>query len=289
MKHPPIATYCTLIDMAMAEDHGTGDVTSALLFPEPVSTEAHLVTRETLVICGMTVAQAVLSRYHPQLHLTVLKEDGQSVGRGEALARITGPLVPMLAAERVVLNFLQRLCGIATVTRHYVDSVAETGVKIYDTRKTTPGWRYLEKYAVRCGGGYNHRMGLYDGVLIKDNHLAEFGNTLQERLLRLVEQAHAVEGVQFIEVEVDGLDQLEQVLAVPGIDIVLLDNMDETRMREAVAMRDQTRGNEDGPLLEASGGITLDNVAAAARSGVERIAIGALTHSARAMDIGLDR
>ena len=275
--------------MAMAEDRGTGDVTSELLFSEPVSVEARLVAREPLVVCGMTVAQDVLSHYDPQLQLKVLAEDGQSVAAGGRLADITGPLVPMLAAERVVLNFLQRLCGIATLTRHYVDLVAGTEAKIYDTRKTTPGWRSLEKYAVCCGGGCNHRMGLYDGVLIKDNHLAEFGNDLQNRLLILVKQAHAFEGIHFIEVEVDSLGQLQQVLTVPGIDIVLLDNMDEACMREAVALRDQAGGVQGEPLLEASGGITLANVATVAGSGVDRIAIGALTHSAQAIDIGLDR
>ena len=211
MKQPDKEGYRSLIAMAMAEDRGPGDITSELLFKDPTAAEARVVAREPLVVCGLAVVQEVLAQYDPQLILQALAEDGQCVAEGDVLARIAGPLVPMLAAERVLLNFLQRLCGIATLTRQYVRLVEGTAARIYDTRKTTPGWRSLEKYAVRCGGGYNHRMGLYDGVLIKDNHLAEFGNHLQDRLQALVKQAKALQGGQFIEVEVDGLDQLQQV------------------------------------------------------------------------------
>jgi nicotinate-nucleotide pyrophosphorylase (carboxylating) len=196
----------------------------------------------------------------------------------------------MLSAERVMLNFLQRLSGIASTTNKYVQAIRGTNAKIYDTRKTLPGWRLLEKYAVRCGGGNNHRLGLYDGILIKDNHLAELGRDFRARLKAIVKEALALKGVKFIAVEVDHVDdQLNYVLEVPGIDIVLLDNMGQWQLQHAVEVRDRMCGKGAKPWLEASGNITLNNVAAVARSGVDRIAIGAITHSAGIVDIGLDR
>jgi len=196
----------------------------------------------------------------------------------------------MLTAERVMLNFLQRLSGIATTTRKYVWAVQGTKAKIYDTRKTMPGWRILEKYAVRCGGGYNHRLGLYDGILIKDNHLAQLGRNFASKLRRIVSKAKKVKGVKFVAVEVDHVDhQLNHVLRIPGIDIVLLDNMGQWQLKHAVEMRNDMCGKNKRPLLEASGNITLDNVSAIAQCGIDRIAVGAITHSAAAADIGLDR
>ena len=283
-----IKTIVPLIVMAIAEDRGSGDVTSELLFKGSVNARARIVAREDLIVCGMDLVHEVLCQYDDQLKLEILTRDGQFVPKQAVMAVIEGPLTSILSAERVVLNFLQRLCGIATLTGKYVQMVQHTKAKIYDTRKTTPAWRVLEKYAVRCGGAYNHRMGLYDGVLIKDNHLAEFADSIPERLTELVQRASALEQVKFFEVEVDCIDQLVQVLEVSGIDIVLLDNMDESQMREAVLLRDKICKSAQ-PLLEASGGITLDNLAAAADTGVDRIAVGAITHSAIAVDIGLDR
>ena len=196
----------------------------------------------------------------------------------------------MLSAERVMLNFLQRLSGISTTTNKYVRAIQGTKARIYDTRKTMPGWRLLEKYAVRCGGGYNHRLGLYDGILIKDNHLAEFGEHFQQKLREIVTDAKKVKGVKFVAVEVDHVDhQLNYVLEIPGIDIVLLDNMGQWQLKHAVEMRDEMCGKNKKPLLEASGNITLSNVSAIAQCGIDRIAVGAITHSAKAVDIGLDR
>ena len=196
----------------------------------------------------------------------------------------------MLAAERTLLNFLQHLSGIATLTSRFVKAVAGTHAKIYDTRKTMPGWRILEKYAVRCGGGYNHRIGLYDGVLIKDNHLAQLGRDFQEKLQKIIGEAKKLKGIKFIAVEVDHVDdQLNYVLEIPGIDIVLLDNMGQWQLKHAVEMRDKMCGKGKKPLLEASGNITLSNVSAIAQCGIDRIAVGAITHSAQAVDIGLDR
>jgi nicotinate-nucleotide pyrophosphorylase (carboxylating) len=189
-----------------------------------------------------------------------------------------------------MLNFLQRLSGIATTTRKFVRAIQGTKAKIYDTRKTMPGWRILEKYAVRCGGGYNHRLGLYDAVLIKDNHLAQLGRNFYPKLKKIIEQARKVKGAKFIAVEVDHVDdQLNHVLKIPGVDIVLLDNMGQWQLKHAVDMRNEMCGKRKRPLLEASGNITLSSVSAIAQCGIDRIAVGAITHSARAVDIGLDR
>jgi nicotinate-nucleotide pyrophosphorylase (carboxylating) len=188
-----------------------------------------------------------------------------------------------------VLNFLQRLSGIATTTRKFVRAIQGTKAKIYDTRKTLPGWRALEKYAVRCGGGYNHRLGLYDGILIKDNHIAQLGKTFQPKLRKIIEKARKIKHAKFVAVEVDHVDdQLNYVLEIPGIDIVLLDNMGQWQLKHAVEMKNKMCG-KGKPLLEASGNITLASVSAIAQCGVDRIAVGAITHSATAVDIGVDR
>ena len=161
--------------MAIEEDLGSGDVTSELLFKDDIQAEAHFVSREEIVVCGIGIAETILKRYDERLSIDVHVEDAKAAHIGQRLATVRGPLVPMLSAERVILNFLQRLCGISTTTRKYVQAIKGTKAKIYDTRKTLPGWRVLEKYAVRCGGGFNHRIGLYDGIMIKDNHFVEFG------------------------------------------------------------------------------------------------------------------
>ncbi len=290
MKKLDVDQIRPLIKMAVAEDLGPGDWTSELLLKEGDRARAHIVTREEIKVSGMDIARAILPHYDERLSLEVHVDDGEGAPRNGRLATVEGPLVPMLSAERVVLNFLQRLCAIATSTDQYVQAVKGTGVQIFDTRKTIPGWRLLDKYAVRCGGGHNHRLGLYDGVLVKDNHLAEFGSKLQARLREVVAEARSVRHVKFVAVEVDRVDdQLGHVLQVPGIDIVLLDNMDQEQLRRAVRMRSDTCAACSGPLLEASGGITLDTVALVAGTGIDRIAIGAITHSAVAVDIGLDR
>ncbi|NQV32020.1 MAG: carboxylating nicotinate-nucleotide diphosphorylase [Phycisphaeraceae bacterium] len=290
MKKLNIKKIEPLIDMAIKEDLGSGDVTSELLFKDDVQAEAHFVSREEIVVCGIGIAETILKRYDERLSIDVNVEDAKAAHIGQRLATVRGPLVPMLSAERVILNFLQRLCGISTTTRKYVQAIKGTNAKIYDTRKTLPGWRLLEKYAVRCGGGFNHRIGLYDGIMIKDNHFVEFGDCIEKHLSQLVQEAREVKHVKFVAVEVDHVDdQLNHVLAVPGVDIVLLDNMGQWQLQHAVQMRNQICGNSTKPLLEASGGITLDNIGVVASTGIDRIAVGAITHSATAVDIALDR
>jgi nicotinate-nucleotide pyrophosphorylase (carboxylating) len=277
-----------LIDMAVEEDFGGRDPSSELMIPKNAEGRAYIVTREEIVVSGMEIAKEVLKRYDTKLKLKVYKRDGQKANVADTLGVIEGPVRPMLSAERVVLNFLQRLCGIATMTAKYVHAVRGTGAKIYDTRKTLPGWRELEKYAVRCGKGYNHRFNLREAVMFKDNHIAQLGRNFEARLRELVAKARKIEGVKFVCVEVDHVDdQLNHVLKVPGIDVVLLDNMGQWQYKHAVEMRNKMCG--DKPLLEASGGITLNNVRAIALCGVDRISVGAITHSAISVDIGLDR
>src|SRR3989339_686358 len=191
-----------LIKMAVAEDLGTGDVTSRLFIKENPITKAHIVSREEIIVCGMRIVELILKQYDENLSLKVHIEDGKAAHVGSRLATISGPLVPMLSAERVLLNFLQRLSGISTTTQKYVKAVSGTKAKICDTRKTIPGWRVLEKYAVRCGGGFNHRMGLYDGILIKDNHIAHIQGDFYKGLVKVVEEARQVKGIKFVAVEV---------------------------------------------------------------------------------------
>jgi nicotinate-nucleotide pyrophosphorylase (carboxylating) len=276
--------------MAIEEDLGRGDMTTELLFKDDTMAKSNIISREEIVVCGMDVAREILKCFDERLRLKVLVKDSQSAYVGCKIATIEGPLRSTLSAERVMLNFLQRLSGIATTTRKFVRAIQGTKAKIYDTRKTMPGWRILEKYAVRCGGGYNHRLGLYDAVLIKDNHLAQLGRNFYPKLKKIIEQARKVKGAKFIAVEVDHVDdQLNHVLKIPGVDIVLLDNMGQWQLKHAVDMRNEMCGKRKRPLLEASGNITLSSVSAIAQCGIDRIAVGAITHSARAVDIGLDR
>ncbi len=290
MKKLNLAKARPLIRMAIEEDLGQGDVTSQLLFSENAVDKANIISREEIVVCGMDVAEEILRCYDEKLKLTIRVNDSEPAHVGSKLGTIEGPMRSMLSAERVMLNFLQRLSGIATTTRKYVYAIQGTKAKIYDTRKTMPGWRILEKYAVRCGGGHNHRIGLYDGILIKDNHLAQFGRNFQPKLKKIIAEAKNLQGVKFVAVEVDHVDdQLNYVLEIPSIDIVLLDNMGQWQLKHAVEMRNEMCGKNKKPLLEASGNINLNNVSAIAQCGVDRIAIGAITHSATAVDIGLDR
>jgi len=279
-----------LIQMAIKEDLGRGDLTSELFFKDNTTTKANIISREEIVLAGLDIAREILKQYSKKLKLKASKKDGDRIHIGGKIAVIEGPLCSMLSAERVMLNFLQRLSGTATTTQKYVQAVQGTKAKIYDTRKTTPGWRLLEKYAVRCGGGYNHRIGLYDGILIKDNHMAQLGRNFYPKLKKIISKARNVKGVKFVAVEVDHVDdQLNYVLKIPGIDIVLLDNMGQWQLKHAVDIKNKMLGEKRKPLLEASGNITLNTVSAIAQCGIDRIAVGAITHSATAVDIALDR
>lgn len=288
MKKFDLNRVQTLIEMAVEEDFGGGDPTSEITIADDIVARANIVTREEIVVCGMGIVGEVLKRYDKRLKLRVLIKDGARANVADRLGVIEGPLRSMLSSERVVLNFLQRLCGISTMTWKFVSAVRGTKARIYDTRKTIPGWRYIEKYAVRCGGGYNHRMGLGDAVMFKDNHIAQLGRNLKPKLRKMIAEVRKRKGVKFVVVEVDHVDhQLNRILTIPGIDIVLLDNMGQWQLKHAVEMRNEMCGKR--PLLEASGGVTLNNVLAIAKCGVDRIAVGAITHSAAAADIGLDR
>ena len=283
-----------LLRLAIDEDLGTrGDWTSRALVAEDVAGRAAVVARQPGVVAGLPGVATALAAFDPYLRWWPQTDDGQSVAKDTCVGTVEGPARALLAAERVLLNLLGRLSGIATLTRQYVDAVAGTKARIYDTRKTTPGWRRLEKYAVRCGGGRNHRRGLDEAVLIKDNHLAlgsragEAGQfTPAEAVLRARRFVAATAGdlAMVIEVEVDTLEQLDAVFPARP-DIVLLDNMAPGQLREAVERRD---ARDPAIELEASGGVNLGTVRQIALSGVERISVGALTHSAVALDFGLD-
>lgn len=299
-----------IVRLAIDEDLGdVGDLTSRALVPENLQGRAAVVARQAGVIAGLPAAEVALGMIDPRLVWTAELRDGDSVEPGGRVAVLGGPPLAMLAAERLVLNILGRLSGVASLARKYVEAVAGTKARIYDTRKTTPGWRRLEKYAVRCGGGWNHRTGLFDAVLIKDNHLAlgaaskpagtaggaENGSTVAGTYspaeavaaARRFVESHVAEPVRsrmVVEIEVDTLQALEEVLPA-GPDVVLLDNMSPEELTSAVALRDAAGSSA---VLEASGGVNLATVAAAAASGVDRISVGALTHSAPCLDVGLD-
>lgn len=278
--------FQTLLKLALAEDLGTaGDRTSSALIGEEVQAAASFVARVPGVVAGLAGLELVAQAFPETIQCEYLVTDGASIQPGDRLARYTGQLRAILAAERTVLNFLQRLSGIATLTHQYVDAVAGTNCQILDTRKTTPGWRLLEKYAVRAGGGTNHRIGLYDAILIKDNHLAGLGGDANA-LVRAVELARDCpdNAGLLVQIEVDNLAQLEAVLPAKP-DMVLLDNMPPDQLGLAVATRNWLSPET---ILEASGGITLETIRAVAETGVDRISVGALTHSAKALDIGLD-
>lgn len=271
-----------LIRMALEEDIGGGDVTSGYFVPEDRMARAFVTVRKEGVVSGVELAEQVFREVDPQLEVQVMVEDGSKVAPGAMLMWVEGKARSILTAERTALNFLQRLSGVATLTSRYVSLVKHTRAKILDTRKTTPGYRALEKKAVLDGGGTNHRMGLYDRAMVKDNHLVAEGGiaALQESIRRLKSDKPRVQ----IELEADRLEQVAEFLEIEGVDYILLDNMSLEELREAVEMR----GENNRIQLEASGGVNLDTLAAIAETGVDFISVGALTHSAPALDIGLD-
>jgi len=266
-----------VIERALAEDLGTGDVTTEAIVPVDAAVVAAVVVKAAGVVCGLAELLACVRLLDPGAEMELLAADGDVLAAPPAtVARIRGRAQAVLTAERTGLNLVQRMSGIATATRAYVDAVAGTGAEILDTRKTAPGLRALDKRAVACGGGRNHRMGLDDAILIKDNHVAIAGG-----IVRAIEAARAGSPGLPVEVEVDDLDQLDEAIGA-GADTILLDNMDPGRLREAVT---RTAGRAQ---LEASGGITLDTVRAVAETGVDAISIGALTHSVTALDVSLE-
>ena len=266
-----------IIDNALAEDLGPGDLTTETLIDQSAKGKARLVPREELVLAGIEIFGRVFSRLDPDIALEGNFRDGDVVPAGRDIGVVEGSLRAILSAERTALNFLQHLSGIATLTKRYVEKAGPSQVRVIDTRKTTPGLRILEKYAVRAGGGHNHRLGLFDGVLIKDNHIAAAGS-----ISKAVEKIRAnVPHTVKIQVEVDDLRGLEEAMRV-GVDAVLLDNMSIDEMKEAVSVA----GGR--VLLEASGGITLETIKEVAQTGVDLISVGALTHSARSVDISLE-
>jgi nicotinate-nucleotide pyrophosphorylase (carboxylating) len=295
LNFPKFDEVRDIIHLARREDFGDGDVTSQLMVPEDAVGVGTLLQKEVGVTCGLPVVEMVCRVYDerlrvepiPGFHLDIL-EGRYSDTRALPLVRVRGPLRSLLAAERVILNFLQHLSGVATMTFRFTRRTEGTQARIYDTRKTTPGLRALEKYAVRAGGGENHRIGLFDAVLIKDNHLAGVPiKNLAAKLSTVVAQSKSEGAPRLIEVEVDSIEQLREVLKVEGVHVILLDNMDCPRMQAAVEMRDKA-GKKGKVALEASGGVTLETVRPIALTGVERISVGALTHSAPALDVGMD-
>jgi nicotinate-nucleotide pyrophosphorylase (carboxylating) len=266
-------------DRALAEDLGrAGDVTSIATIPSEARGSGVVVARKAGVIAGLPLVEAVFHRLAPGIEITPHARDGAAVAARTPLMTLAGPARALLAGERAALNFLGHLSGIATATAAFVACVAHTGTRVTCTRKTTPGLRALQKYAVRCGGGFNHRFGLDDAMLIKDNHIAVAGS-----IRAVLARARAAAGhLVKIEIEVDSLDQLREVLDVGGADVVLLDNMDAPTLRQAVALVDRRL------VLEASGGITLDTVGAVAETGVDYVSSGAITHSSPNLDVALD-
>jgi len=276
-----------LVDLALAEDLGNvGDLTSQALIPEKMQGAVKVVARNDGILAGVPVAKMVFEQLDPAIKWDGFHADGARLTRGAVVATVAGPLRSLLAGERTALNLLMHLSGVASLTRKFVDAVAGTKAVILDTRKTLPGWRRLEKYAVRAGGGTNHRLGLADGCLIKDNHLAAWRASDAHRSIAAAVAAarSAVPASIPVEVEVDTIEQLTDALAGHP-DIVLLDNMDAATLRQCAALRDKIAPNV---LLEASGGVTLATVAAIAASGVDRISVGAITHSAPALDLAFD-
>jgi nicotinate-nucleotide pyrophosphorylase (carboxylating) len=269
------------VQLALAEDIGSGDVTTLATVPDTATAAAVMSAREPLVVAGLALAEAAFHELSANIKIDRVANDGQRLEARQDLLRVSGPARGLLGAERVALNFVQRLSGVATLTAQFVEAVKGTGAQILDTRKTTPGWRRLEKYAVACGGGRNHRLGLYDMVLIKDNHLCALKDELPNAVAAAVRRARSAYPALKVEVEADTLEQVGQAVAA-GADIILLDNMTVQQLREAVRM---TKGRA---LSEASGGVHLANVRAIAETGVDFISVGALTHSARAVDVGLD-
>lgn len=265
-----------LIKIALEEDIGSGDITTENLIDKGLKGLGEVVAKESLVIAGLDIARQVFEQLDPDISFRPNFSDGDFIKKGKKVLEVEGELRALLMGERTALNFLQRLSGIATHVRSYMDSIANKNVRLVDTRKTTPGWRALEKYAVRVGGAHNHRMGLYDGVLIKDNHIAVCGGikkaieSIKDKLSHLVK----------IEVEVSGLDGVKEALEA-GADVIMLDNMDIDQIKEAIEF---INGKS---VVEISGGVTIDSLNQLADTGVDIISAGALTHSARSVDISM--
>jgi len=265
-----------LIAMALAEDIGSGDKTTELLIDQQQPGRAVIIARQNLVCCGLEVVSQVYARINADVSVHRLADEGESVPSGSNMAELQGPFHALLTGERVALNFLQRLSGIATLTRTFADAVSNTKTTLLDTRKTTPGWRVLEKTAVRCGGGANHRMGLFDAILIKENHIAACGG-----IKPALEKTRAGGHPDLkIEIEVRSLEEFQQA-ARCGPDMILLDNMSCDDMRQAVDL------NKGPILLEASGNVSRETIAEIAATGVDYISVGALTHSAPAADVSM--
>ena len=265
-----------LIEIALKEDIGPGDVTTDTLISPQRQGSGEIIAKEPLVIAGLNVSRQVFSYLDPDVEFTSDYDDGDTAGKGACLANVRGKLRALLSGERTALNFLQRLSGISTLVRSYVMELSGKNVRLVDTRKTMPGWRVLEKYAVRVGGAHNHRMGLYDGVLIKDNHIAAFGG-VQKAIDHI--RTH-VSHLLKIEVEVSDLDQVKEALSADA-DVIMLDNMEPDRIREAAALIDHRA------IVELSGNVTKSALKSLADTGVNIISVGALTHSARCMDISM--
>lgn len=274
--HGPLVTKA--VAEALAEDLGlAGDITTNATIPVGATARANICARKPGIVSGVAVAEAAFRALDPETEFTVRNPDGSEVKPGDVIADVAGNARAILTAERVALNFMGRMSGIATLTHRYVEAVAGTNATIVDTRKTTPGLRAFEKYAVRCGGGMNHRVGLFDAVLIKDNHIIAAGGIDKAIAAARAHAGHMVK----IEIEVDTLEQLETVMT-HKVDAVLLDNMSPDTLRKAVAVVDHRA------LIEASGGVSLETVRAIAETGVDLISVGALTHSAPVLDLGLD-
>jgi nicotinate-nucleotide pyrophosphorylase (carboxylating) len=272
-RYDPIAA-------ALKEDIGQGDITTDFFVPETLHATGRITAREKAIVAGTGAAAEVFRRVDPSIDIQVIRRDGDELTASDLIIEVRGLARSILKAERVALNFLQRLCGIATLTRQFVDAVGNHPAKILDTRKTTPGLRLFEKAAVVAGGGVNHRFGLYDMVLVKDNHLAALGglSSFADRIHQLRQERPNIR----IEVETDDLEQARAFAEVEGIDVILLDNMTPAQIREALALR------KNNIQFEASGGITLKNVKRIAATGVDYISIGGLTNAARAIDISLE-
>jgi len=271
-----INTATHLIDLALKEDYGSGDITTDNLIDPALSGVGQMIAKEPLVVAGIDIVQQVFNHIDPNIVTTPNYTDGDFIQKGKAILKIEGSMRALLIGERTALNFLQRLSGIATLVRSYVDMLENRKVRLADTRKTTPGWRVLEKYAVRVGGGDNHRMGLYDGVLIKDNHIAARGGIKQS----IEEVRSKITHLIKIEIEVSDLEQAKEAVQA-GADIIMLDNMEEDQVKEAVKL---INGKA---VIEVSGNVTKNDLPKLADTGVDIISVGALTHSARCVDISM--
>jgi len=276
-NHPPDP-----VGAALAEDIGDGDVTAEFFVPSTLQAFGRIVVRERAVVAGSKIAEEVFHRVDPSLNVEIAQPDGSALMGGETIMEIRGSARSIVTAERVALNFLQRLSGIATLTRQFVEGAGKSKAKILDTRKTTPGLRSLEKAAVLAGGGANHRFGLFDMVLLKDNHLS--ANTGVSGLAAAIARVRQERPNVRVEVEADHLEQVRTFLEMDGVDVILLDNMNPAEMREAVALGKKKKNVK----FEASGGVTLKNIRQIAATGVDYVSVGALTHSARAIDLSLE-